>query len=106
MEKVLLWAEDEDQTVTIDRARAIFGIGTAEPVDRLENMTTQLYSVLQNLLEGEPFMIVRNTETGNGFESWRRVTRRYYPSTGAKKSALLRHILSPGKSKLEELSEK
>ena len=106
MEKVLLWAEDEDQTVTIDRARAVFGIGTAEPVEGLESMTTQLYSVLQNLLEGEPFMIVRNTEKGNGFESWRRITRRYDPSTGAKKSALLRHILSPGKSKLEELSEK
>ena len=106
LEKVLAWAEDQDSTVTLDRARAAFGIGTAEPVEDLEEKGAQVYGVLQNLLEGEPFMIVRNTERGNGFESWRRLNKRYDPSTGAKKSALLRHILSPGRCKLEELSEK
>ena len=102
----MTWAEDQDSTVTMDRACAAFGIGTAEPVDDLEEKSSQVYKVLQNLLEGEPFMIVRNTERGNGFESWRRLNRRYGPSTGAKKSSLLRHILSPGRCKLEELSEK
>ena len=106
LEKVLAWAEDQDSTVTLDRAGAAFGIGTAEPVEDLEEKGAQVYGVLQNLLEGEPFMIVRNTERGNGFESWRRLNKRYDPSTGAKKSALLRHILSPGRCKLEELSEK
>jgi hypothetical protein len=51
-------------------------------------------------------MIVRNTERGNGFESWRRLNKRYDPPTGAKKSSLLSHILSPGRCKLEELSDK
>ena len=78
--------------MTLDRARAAFGIGTAEPVEDLEEKGAQVYGVLQNLLEGEPFMIVRNTERGNGFESWRRLNKRYDPSTGAKKSALLRHM--------------
>jgi hypothetical protein len=51
-------------------------------------------------------MIVRNTERGNGFESWRRLNKRYAPPTGAKQSSLLSHILSPGRCKLEELSDK
>ena len=95
LEKVLTWAEVQDSTVTMDRARAAFGIGTAEPVDDLEEKPSQVYGVLQNLLEGEPFMIVRNTERGSVFESWRRLNRRCDPSTGARKSSLLRHILSP-----------
>ncbi len=51
-------------------------------------------------------MLIRNTDKGSGIEAWRRLTRRYDPSTGAKKSSLLRHILTPGKCKLEDLSEK
>ena len=81
-------------------------MGTASPVDDLKDKSAQIYSVLQNLLEGEPFMILRNTEKANGLEAWRHINRRYDPSTGAKKSALLRHILNPGKCQLEELSER
>ena len=36
LEKVFAWAEDQESTVTMDRARAAFGTGTAEPVDDLE----------------------------------------------------------------------
>ena len=32
-EKVLAWAEDQEFTVTMDRARAAFGTGMAEPVE-------------------------------------------------------------------------
>ena len=106
MEKVLAWAEDEENTVSMARAQTAFSMGTADPVDGLGDKSSQVYAALQNLLEGEPFMIIRNTDKGNGVEAWRRLTRRYDPSTGAKKSSLLRHILTPGKCKLEELSEK
>jgi hypothetical protein len=106
MEQVLNWCEEQENTVTEARAQAAFGVGTASPVDDLKDKSAQIYSVLQNLLEGEPFMILRNTEKANGLEAWRRINRRYDPSTGAKKSALLRHILNPGKCKLEELSER
>ena len=106
MEKVLTWAEDEENTVSMARAQTAFGTGTADAVDGLSDKSSQVYAALQNLLEGEPFMIIRNTDKGNGIEAWRRLTRRYDPSTGAKKSSLLRHILTPGKCKLEELSEK
>ena len=106
MEKVLTWAEDEENPVSMARAQTAFGVGTADAVDNLSGKSSQVYAALQNLLEGEPFMIIRNTDKGNGIEAWRRLTRRYDPSTGAKKSSLLRHILTPGKCKLEELSEK
>ena len=92
--------------VSMARAQTAFGTGTADAVDSLSDKSSQVYAALQNLLEGEPFMIIRNTDKGNGIEAWRRLTRRYDPSTGAKKSSLLRHILTPGKCKLEELSEK
>ena len=62
--------------------------------------------MLQNFLEGEAFVIIRNTDKGNGLEGWRKLSRRYDPATGAKKSSLLRHILTPRKCKLEELNEK
>lgn len=75
-------------------------------MDDLLEKSSQIYAALQNLLEGEPFMIIRNTLKGNGLEAWKRLNRRYDPSTGAKKSSLLRRILTPGKCKLEELSEK
>ena len=60
----------------------------------------------QDLLEGVMFVIIQNTERGNGLEGWRRLNRRYDPATGAKKSSLLRHTLTPGKHTLEELNEK
>ena len=89
------------------RARPEFGPGTSRnAIEALEEKLSQVYAVLQNLLEGEAFVIIRNTEKGNGLEGWRKLNRRYDPATGAKKSSLLRHILTPGKCKLEELNEK
>ena len=106
LEKVLCWSEEEDRPIDMDRVRTDFGPGTSEDIEGLGGKGSQLYSVLQNLLEGEAFMIIRNAPKGNGFEGWRRLNRRFDPATGAKKSSLLRHILNPEKSKLEELSER
>ena len=79
------------------RARSEFGPGTARSeIEGLDDKLSQIYAVLQNLLEGEAFVIIRNTEKGNGLEGWRKLNRRYDPATGAKKSSLLRHILTPG----------
>ncbi|CAL1134675.1 unnamed protein product [Cladocopium goreaui] len=50
----------------------------------------------------EPFDIVLNTGEC-GIESWRKLTRRYDPSTGGRKRALLNAILSPARSKMEDL---
>ena len=37
-------------------------------------------------------------------EAWRKINKRYDPATGSRKGSLLRHILSPAKSKLEDLT--
>jgi hypothetical protein len=42
LEKVLTWAEDQDSIVTMDWARAAFGIGTAEPVGDLDEKSFQV----------------------------------------------------------------
>ena len=85
--------------------RAEFGPGGAqEEVDGLENKIAQVYAVLQNLLEDEPFSIIRNILKGNGLEGWRKLAKRYDPATGARKKSLLKHILTPERQKLSDLS--
>ena len=107
IEEALTWAEEQNDVVTLSRARSEFGPGGGRSeVENLDDKLSQVYAVLQNLLEGEALVIIRNTEKGNGLEGWRKLNRRYDPATGAKKSSLLRHILTPGKCKLEELNEK
>ena len=71
------------------RAHTDFGVGTVGKVDRLTDKSAQLYGVLQYLLEGEAFMIIRNTDKGNGLEGWRKLVKRRDPVSGAKKSAPL-----------------
>ena len=74
------------------------------PVEEIHEKAAQVYAVLQNLLEGEAFTIVHNCPKGNGLEAWRKINKRYDPATGSRKGSLLRHILSPAKSKLEDLT--
>ena len=110
LEKVLTWAEDQDSIVTMDWARAAFGIGTAEPVGDLDEKSFQVKRSIAEFTWGRTFHDSTKYRKGKRlwrlYESWRRLNRRYGPSTGAKKSSLLRHILSPGRCKLEELSER
>ena len=69
LEPVMEWSEQQDATVTDARAQAEYGLGTAKAVDGLKEKSLQLYSMLQSLLEGEPFTILRNTERNNGLET-------------------------------------
>ena len=59
---------------------------------------------LQQLCEKERFDIVSNCGRSNGLEAWRRLNRRYDPSTGGRKKTLLKHILNPSRVTLDELS--
>ena len=98
MGEALTWAAKQNDAITVARARSEFGPGSSRNAfEALEDKLSQVYAVLQNLLEGEAFVIIRNTENGNGLEGWRKLNRRYDLATGAKKSLLLRHILMPGK---------
>ena len=103
---VLEWAEERDaaiQQADIDEA---FGHAAddLERVPDIEVLNGQLYTVLTQLTEGEPFDITRNAGEGQGFEAWRRITRRYDPSTGGRKRNLLNQILKMSRSSLDKLS--
>ena len=65
LERPLAWAEVQEAPVSMAQIRAEFGPGGAqEEVDGLENKIAQVYAVLQNLLEDEPFSIIRNILKG------------------------------------------
>ena len=52
------------------------------------------------MTEGEAYDL---TQDVNGLESWRRLHRRFDPSTGGRKRNLLRMVINPGRCKLDEL---
>eukprot|EP00435_Cladocopium_sp_Y103_P038376 s510_g10.t1 len=107
LEDVMLWAEEFDGVITGADVRAAWGAAnpTHETVDDVESKSTQVYAVLQTLCEGEAFTIARSAGKHNGFDAWRRLVRRYDPTTGGRRRTMLRHILNPNKvNKLEELS--
>ena len=101
----LTWAEEyEEAIIDVDVTNAF---GDAEDVDFIPDIfdkQQQLYSALQSLVEGEAFDIVNNCSKGKGLEAWRKINRRYDPSTAGRKRALLKHILNPERTKISDLS--
>eukprot|EP00434_Breviolum_minutum_P043440 symbB.v1.2.038727.t1/scaffold6145.1/size20566/2 len=104
LEEALTWAEEHESSITKADVDAEFGATTAGEIEEIHDKSAQVFAVLQNLLEGEAFTIVHNCPKGNGMEAWRKINKRYDPATGSRKGSLLRHILSPAKSKLEDLT--
>ena len=99
MEPVLEWAEEVDAEVTQAAIRAAFGSvrPSHHEVEDVEEIDVQLYAILQTLCEKEPFQIVRSAGKSKGLEAWRKLNRRFDPSTGGRRGAMLRTILSPPK---------
>ena len=106
LREVLSWAEEID--VPIDDASVDTAFGaTADAIDQIEgihDLRKELWSALLMTTEREPFDIVLNSGDC-GLEAWRRLTKRFDPSTGGRKRALLNSILSPNRSKLDELPQ-
>ena len=105
--KAMAWAEDETDPISTSSMSAEFGdVNPAqETIPDLEAKDAQLYAVLQTLCEKEAFTLVRSSGKGKGLEAWRRLCKRYDPSTGGRRRALLRSVLSPNRcGKVEELS--
>ena len=63
----------------------------------------QLFIVLSALTDGESFDIVMSAGGDHGFESWRKLHRRWDPNTSGRARSLLREIMSPSRVKLPEL---
>ena len=71
----------------------------------MDDKQAQLYAVLQTQCEKEAFTIVRPSGKGQGLEAWRRLCRRFDPSTGGRRRAVLRNVLSPSRvGNIEDLS--
>ena len=63
----------------------------------------QLFIVLSALTDGESFDVVMSAGGDRGFESWRKLHRRWDPYTAGRARSLLREIVSPPRVKLPEL---
>ena len=107
MEEVLEWAEEMDDEVTRTKIKDVWGEvdPTEKTIEDIESIDSQLYAMLQTLCEKEAFTIVRSAGKNLGLEAWRRLVKRYDPTTGGRRRSMLRHILTPQKvTKIEELS--
>ena len=62
----------------------------------------QLFIVLSALTDSESFDVVISAGGDHGFESWRKLHRRWDPFTAGRARSLLREILSPSRVKLLE----
>ena len=103
--RVLEWAVERQDPIDKTAWTDAFGKDSDDDeVDGIDDMVAQLHMALQQLTTGEPFDLTQNVEKGNGLECWRKLARRYDPSTGGRKRNLLKQVLSPGRCKLEELA--
>ncbi|CAK0844667.1 unnamed protein product [Prorocentrum cordatum] len=93
------WAQSHEDTIR--------GIEEAKQIDPdAERIQNQLYTVLAQLVEGESEEIVRNCESHKyrGFESWRRLVRRWDPMNLGRKRSILMRVLNQPEQKVENLS--
>ena len=99
----LEWAVEVDVEITAQLLDDNFG-SNADELDRIDDVHSKLHQVkvvLTQLTENEAFDIVRNCgETSQAaLEAWRKLHRRYDPSTVGRKTALLQAILHPHQCK-------
>ncbi|CAK0841220.1 unnamed protein product, partial [Prorocentrum cordatum] len=97
---VLRWAAEAERPVTIEGAQEAHG-----GVPELETKVHQLYAALiSTTADGsESNDLVTGAPDGNGLEAWRKLHRRWDPTTGPRKRLILRSIISPPKCNAEEL---
>ena len=106
MQEVLDWCDDMDTELTDAGINENFGpINPREKkIDGILDINKELHAVLQSLCEKEAFTIVRSAGKGNGLEAWRKLVKRYDPTTGGRRRAMLRSILTPAKcGRIEDL---
>ena len=78
------------------------GTSVERGVQNLECVLQQMHTALMALTSYEASDIVANSRK-NPLEAWRRLQKRYDPTTGGRKRNLLRTIISPGMWFLMEL---
>ena len=102
---MLEWAAEQATEITTTAIDLEF-LPTDTNVDRgvqhLEFVLQQMHTALMAITSYEAKDIVANSRK-NPLETWRRVQKRYDPTTGGRKRNLLRTIISPGRCSQLEL---
>ena len=104
-EVMLEWAAEQTTEITTELINREF-LPTATNQERgaqnLEFVLQQMHTALMALTSYEANDIVANSRK-NPLEAWRRLQKRYNPTTGGRKRNLRRTIISPGRCSLLEL---
>ena len=103
-EMMLKWAAEQPTEITTTAIDLEF-LPTDANDDRVQNLEfvlQQMHTALMALTSHEANDIVANSRK-NPLEAWRRLQKRYDPTTGGRKRNFLRTIISPGRCSLQEL---
>ena len=109
MEAALDWAAETPKTLQGPAGELMldqtFGEQADEndKIEKLLEKNQQLFQILMNLTEAEANDIVCNSGS-KGLEAWRKLARRWDPSTGGRARNMLRFLIAPGRVKLEDLA--
>ena len=104
-EMMLEWAAEQTKEIStefIDREFLPIMTNQERGVQNLEFILEQMHTMMTDLTSGEANDIVANSRK-NPLEAWRRLQKRYHPTTGGRKRNLLRTIVSPGRCPLLKL---
>lgn len=99
--KILEWCREQAGTITYLALDSQFG-SNADPADAIQDweyILCQVRVILTQLTDKEPFDIVHNSgsDAVGGAEAWRRLNRRYDPSTSVMHIGLMNLCLQPGR---------
>ena len=104
-ELMLEWAAEQGTEMTRDAIDLEFlptNTNVERGVQNLEFVLQQRHAAWMSLTSYEANDIVANSRK-NPLEAWRRLQKRYDPTTGGRKRNLLRTIISPGRCSLLEM---
>ena len=87
----LCWAELEHSDINPQNYTELH-------VESTNRLSGELFNVLTTSLEGEPLQMLYNCNF-NGLEAWRRLSKRYSPTTPSRAMQLMLQIISPEKTK-------
>ena len=93
--ELLCWAEKE--TVEIPDFTEYSDVAQCEE-STCEKISGELFNLITTMVQDEPLQLMHNCDF-NGAEGWRRLAKRYSPSTPLRAMQLLLQVVNPGKVK-------
>ena len=91
---ILNWAEKETSEIS-----DFSEMDNMIDEDVAERLSGELFNVISTTVKGEPLQLLHNCDF-NGAEAWRRLSKRYSPSTPLGAMQLMIQVVNPGKLSL------